>query len=199
MAARNLRSQNISDKAWRHEEIAELLGRITIKTSSGFLEKTSDWACPACQRSKAQIVAPGRNVNIVACVYLHHDHIENLIGDLLARSLPRLARGAPELRRRQDLRDELERRFCRFERAEICHACNNLDAAAKAIVAAPQWFSFSPHGIGTIIKRPVQPYAVRHEVDRYRLDLVWDKVSGEIEGLEDRVYRAIQDAIADVA
>ena len=71
---------------WRHAEIADLIGSLKIKTSGGFLEKERDWICPGCGRSKAQIVAPGQNVDIVAMIHRHHDHIENLISDLLSEA-----------------------------------------------------------------------------------------------------------------
>src|SRR5690606_3126519 len=74
---------------WRHEEIAALLSRVSIKTCDGFAEKNPSWICPGCGRSKPQIVAPGPNVDVVACVYRHHDHIGDLIARLLDRELPK--------------------------------------------------------------------------------------------------------------
>ena len=180
-------------KRWRHEEIAQLLGSLVIKTCGAFLEAPATWTCPACRRSKAQIVAPGRNVNVVARVVRHHDHIENLIGQLLSGGA---VLSADERRQRHDLGEEMCRRFCRFEAIDVCEACNTVDAAAKAIVQAPRWFSFSPHGIGSMIKAP-QPYAVRHEIDRCHLDLIWNRVSVEIEGLEARICRAIDEAMRE--
>ena len=51
---------------------------------------------------------------------------------------------------------------------------------------APKWFSFfSPHGIRNMI-HPPEAYAVKHEIDRGQLNVIWDKVLSEIDGLEDR-------------
>jgi hypothetical protein len=126
-----------------------------------------------------------------ACIS-HHDHISNLITRLLERELPRPSLSPDERRARLDLHEELERRFCRFKPVEVCHACNNVDTAAKKIVGAPWWFSFSPRGIRNVI-RPPEPYASRHEIDHDRLRVVWDQVWSEIEGLEDRITRAIRE------
>jgi hypothetical protein len=194
MADPEMRPYAAPGKTWRHEDVAELLGSLTIKLSGEFLEKEVCWTCPGCGRSKAQIVAPGRNVNIVACIYRHHDHIEDLIATLLNTSRPETShlREAGKWNEWLEIIRALERQFCRFEPVDICQACNNADAAAKSIVMAPKWFSFSPHGIRNII-HPAKPYAVRHEIDRRRLSIVWDKVSSEIGGLEQRIRDAILD------
>jgi hypothetical protein len=49
----------MTEYRWRHEEIAALLSRVSIKTCDGFSEKDPSWICPGCGRSKPQIVAPG--------------------------------------------------------------------------------------------------------------------------------------------
>jgi hypothetical protein len=165
-----------------------------MKVSGGFLEKPSEWICPACGRSKSQIVAPGRNVNVICCIYRHHDHIADLIGEIVTGYVPWVARDVQGWRERSDLVEELERRFCRFSPVDICQACNNADAAAKKIVDAPRWFSFSPHGIRNLIK-PAHPYTVAHEIDRYRLSVIWDKVSIEIDGLPSRISAAVQESV----
>ena len=115
----------------------------------------------------------------------------DLIARLLDRELPKPLSPNENVARRV-LEGELTRRFCRFKPVDVCHACNNVDAAAKKIVGAPWWFSFSPRGIRNVI-RPPEPYASRHEIDHDRLRVVWDKVSTEIEGLEDRVTQAIRE------
>lgn len=181
----------MTEYRWRHEEIATLLSRVSIKTCDGFSEKDPSWICPGCGRSKPQIVAPGPNVDFVACIYRHHDHIEDLIARLLDRELPKSS-SLDESVARRGLQDELIRRFCRFKAVDVCHACNNVDTAAKKIVGAPWWFSFSPRGIRNVI-RPPEAYASRHEIDRNRLRVVWDQVLSEIEGLEDRVTQAIRE------
>jgi hypothetical protein len=181
----------MTEYRWRHEEIAALLSRVSIKTCDGFSEKDPSWICPGCGRSKPQIVAEGSNVDVVACIYRHHDHIKNLIARLLDRELPKpLSRH--EILARRLLKAELMRRFCRFKTVDVCHACNNVDTAAKKIVGAPWWFSFSPRGIRNVI-RPPDPYASRHEIDRDRLRVVWDQVLSEIDGLEDRVTQAVRE------
>ncbi len=181
---------------WLHREIADLLASLTIKSTSSFLEKPSQWVCPGCGRSKARIVAPGQNVDIIAAVHRHHDHIQDLIWTIVSQATGpvRLEQGLDWIERRQSLIKSLERQFCRFEPVDICHACNAVDPAAKAIVGAPKWFSFSPHGIRNMIRQPIKPYAVKHDIDRHRLDLIWDKVSIEIDGLEDRIRRAAHEA-----
>jgi hypothetical protein len=68
----------------------------------------------------------------------------------------------------------------------------HVDTAAKKIVGAPSWFSFSPRGIRNVI-RPPEPYASHLEIDLDRLEVVWDQVRSEIEGLEDRVTQAIRE------
>jgi len=181
----------MTEYRWRHEEIAALLSKVSVKTCDRFAEKPPAWICPACARSKPQIVAPGPNVDVVACVYRHHDHIEDLIARFLDREVPKpLSRDESVARRL--LKAELMRRFCRFKAVDVCHACNNVDTTAKKIVGAPWWFSFSPRGIRNVI-RPPAPYASLHKIDHDRLRVVWDQVLSEIEGLEDRVTQAIRE------
>jgi hypothetical protein len=164
---------------------------IIFCSCDGFSEKAPSWICPGCGRSKPQIVAPGPNVNVVACIYRHHDHIKDLIARLLDRELPKPLSRHESVARRL-LKIELMRRFCRFKAVDVCHACNNVDTAAKKIVGAPWWFSFFPRGIRNVIQPP-EPYASLHEIDRDRLHVVWHQVSSEIEGLEDRVTQAIRE------
>jgi hypothetical protein len=130
---------------------------IIFCSCDGFSEKAPSWICPGCGRSKPQIVAPGPNVNVVACIYLHHDHIKDLIARLLDRELPKPLSRHESVARRL-LKIELMRRFCRFKAVDVCHACNNVDTAAKKIVGAPWWFSFFPRGIRNVIQPP-EPYA----------------------------------------
>lgn len=181
-------------KRWRHIEIAEMLGTPKIRTCAGFFEKPSTWACPACRRSKTQIVAPGTNVDVQAMIHKHHDHIGDLFYAIASNVWPFRVEpvGTRELRR--ETLDGLYRQFIRFTETELCAACNAVDPAAKAIVGAPRWFSFSPHGIGNMIARPAEPYATKHKIDRARLGVIWDKVEGQIDGLEGRIARAIEEA-----
>lgn len=168
-----------------------MLGSLVIKSCGAFLEAPAGWICPACGRSKTQIVATGQNVDVVARIVMHHDHIE----DLIAQAVYRGPVATPAERQRQsELRAELERVFCRFQATEICEACNNADATAKSIVRAPRWFSFSPHGIANFIQRPAEPYAAKHKIDLPRLRVIWDKVSTQIYGLEHRIARALDEA-----
>lgn len=120
----------MTEHHWRHEEIAALLSRVSIKTCDGFSDKDPSWICPACRRSKPEIVAPGPKVDVVACVYRHHYHIENLIARLLDRELPKPL--SPDERSgRRRLNAELMRRFCRFKAVDVCHACNNVDTLPR--------------------------------------------------------------------
>lgn len=89
-----------------------------------------DWICPACKRSKFQIMhwtkrfPSSKNpfMDWVASLHRHHDHFTNY------------ACGIP-----------------RFPQTVICGQCNSADGAAKRGLKLPKTFSFSPNEISQFV------------------------------------------------
>jgi hypothetical protein len=90
-----------------------------------------DWCCPACQRSKFEIMrrttrfphTPSPFEGWVAPLHSHHDHGTGLFSSALAR----------------------------FPRTIICDQCNSADGSAKRWCRLPAEFSFAPNEIGEFV------------------------------------------------
>lgn len=81
----------------------------------------SDWSCPACKRTKRQIIYVTESGTLNWQVEKHHDHGTDF-------SLPR-----------------------RFYPTFLCQLCNNADAVAKRQLYLPYYFSFTPWEISKFI------------------------------------------------
>lgn len=101
-----------------------------------------DWCCPACRRSKFQIMrwtlrfpkSPNAFEGWVAGLTKHHDH-----------SVGYGERGHP-----------------RFPETAVCDQCNAADGIAKKKLHLPSNFSFSPAEIGRFVRATAHG---RHEID----------------------------------
>lgn len=137
------------DGLWRPQLRAKVsavggeIGPLSIR--AGFLLTSPDWHCPSCLRPKLAIIRRTERRLIHCRIVHHHDHTQDIeYGALHGFSIRR-----------------------RFETAAICEDCNLADAAAKKMVRAPDWFSFSPREIGYFCesipntKPRLQPHLVR--------------------------------------
>lgn len=106
-----------------------------------WIEVGSDWVCPACARTKYQILrwttrfprTPAAFEDWMAGLHRHHDHSQGLLS---------LNRG-------------------RFPQTVICDQCNAADGVAKRQLDLPENFSFSPSEISLFIE--VAPHG-KHKV-----------------------------------
>lgn len=101
-----------------------------------------DYFCPACKRSKFQILRwttrfpnkPNAFEDWVAVLHRHHDHSQGF----------------------------MSRSSGRFPETVICDQCNSSDGAAKRKLKLPKNFSFSPDEIGQFVK--ATPHG-KHEIN----------------------------------
>jgi rubredoxin len=112
------------------------------------------WVCPACGRSKYQILRykggspiyngnPEVASNLIAPLARHHDHSRERYADSGK---------------------------ARFKETVICQDCNSAEAAAKTQLKLPQNFSFSPNEIGEFV------LGISHgtvSIDFYRAWQIW--------------------------
>ncbi len=135
-------------------------------------ETRRDWRCPACQRSKADILRLTDSGILLARLDLHHDHLGDFIKtELKAKFGPKWGtEGPPGAARAEEV---AERLLIRFAWTNLCVDCNGADAAAKrAISAIPRAFSFSPPEIAEFVTAtPNTP----HAIDFDRAKAVWDR------------------------
>ena len=120
-------------------------------TAHKWNERSDAWRCPACKRSKREIMRQTRRrqpttpgnyeyfYGWMAGLHGHHDH------------------GCPQQKPRVNHGD-----CCRFEKTVICDQCNSVDGAAKTKLGLPSNFSFSPEEIGGFIS--ATPHG-RHVID----------------------------------
>lgn len=144
---------------------AELGAGKTAKASlSNWAKIPDNWRCPCCARGKAAIVRLDKNGGLVGPIVEHHDHMED---DVMEIDIPREALDGgkvSEVWGRHDKALAGLSGLIRFPRTWICGDCNNADAAAKAYVDAPKWFSFSPFEIRLfVIPRHRQPNDIRRD------------------------------------
>jgi rubredoxin len=105
-----------------------------------FFETPDYWLCPSCGRKKSDIIRPDCNGMLMTNLARHHDHSEDGARAYFSRKLGQC--DSPE-----SLKAWFERMieaFRRFKPIIICQDCNTLDVAAKRIVGASKYFSFSP-------------------------------------------------------
>ncbi len=103
---------------------------------SKFFEVGLNWRCPCCHRSKEEIARLDRNAHLLCELHRHHDHF----GDEANSRLP----SGPGVA-------DVLASFCRFPDVLICSDCNVAEPAAKRIVGAPSYFTFTPYEIATFI------------------------------------------------
>jgi rubredoxin len=135
-------------------------------------ETRQDWRCPACQRSKAEILRVTESGILLARLDLHHDHLGDFIkSELKARFGAKWGtEGPPGAARAEEI---AERLLIRFAWTNLCVDCNGADAAAKrAIKAIHADFSFSPAEIAEFIAaNPNAPHIIDFDSAR----AVWDR------------------------
>lgn len=101
-----------------------------------FFDQPPDWRCPCCHRTKPDFARLDKNRDLLCAMHRHHDHFGDFARDKLPRS---------------GYTEGIVESFCRFPETLICADCNVAEPAAKAIVEAPEQFSFAPYEIATFV------------------------------------------------
>ncbi|HJQ56845.1 MAG TPA: hypothetical protein VJ890_08055 [Vineibacter sp.] len=122
-----------------------------------------NWMCPACGRSKAQIVRLGDTGVLLANLHEHHDHLADYVKHRLheehgANWIAVLPKGS------SSAEEWASRLVERFRATVVCADCNSADSEAKRHLKKPDLdprFSFSPSEIGKYVEpRPNLPHKV---------------------------------------
>lgn len=188
---------------------AEFVARLAIELGardarqgglSNWTETPDRWRCPCCARSKPSIVRLDKNGSMFGPIVEHHDHIEltelgfnNPFNDTRRTEIDR-----PERREfwekskayweKRNEYTERVRSLIRFPNTWICGDCNNADAAAKAGIGAPSWFSFAPFEIRLfVVPRERQANEIRSDAVRE----IYDPALKQAETLRSRRIKII--------
>lgn len=128
-----------------------------------------NWSCPACMRTKSEIVRLNRNGALICRLVEHHDHIK----DLLLASFRRQSSAKSVVvadATAESFAKRSEAMVSAYDNTIICDDCNGADGAAKRAVGTHADFSFSPDEIARIVvPKPNQP----HEIDESVARQIW--------------------------
>ncbi|WP_017455042.1 hypothetical protein [Herbaspirillum rubrisubalbicans] len=124
----------------------------------------SDWICPACGRSKAEIVRLDQHQYLMGLLHEHHDHMKDLVlKKFLAEAVKRHVVVANALAERFAIRTAFG--LSAYDNTVICSDCNHADALAKRVARTHPDFSFSPAEIRKFVEPlpNVGPHAINAE------------------------------------
>ncbi|KXA73808.1 hypothetical protein [Bordetella hinzii] len=167
-------------------ELAKRFGAENVDMTFGWACTPVDWVCPACGRTKSEIVRLNTNGDLMCRLVEHHDHMKDLVKDEFERQCKL---------QKTIVADEFARRFATrasqmisaYDNAIICDDCNAADPKAKGAVGTHKEFSFSPQEIRRFV-RP-QPN-VPHEIDVEEAARIW-QVNEETFALRLKIVKRI--------
>lgn len=138
------------------------LGADAIEINSTWASTPPAWHCPCCQRNKPECARLGSKAQMLGKLVAHHDHIEDFMSVVLSDlSKDFSIEASSSLEAKRFIRRGREL-FARFDRIIICEDCNNVEAKAKTLVGADQYFTFTPRELSSFLRAmPNRP----HEVD----------------------------------
>ncbi len=170
------------------------LGATGLDLNRTWAETRQDWSCPACGRSKSDIVRVSDAGILLAKLDIHHDHLGDYVkGTLRSRFGPAWGKegsGAPPGAARAE--EVAERLLIRFPWTALCIDCNGADAAVKrANNGIDEYFSFSPLEIASFVS--ARPNA-SHDVDHAKAEQIWTQCAPNfhrLKKLADTILAAI--------
>lgn len=130
------------------------------------------WECPGCGRKKAEIVRLNRHGELMCILMEHHDHMVDALEEYFVLHSTSGAEVVADAlcgtfaRRSADM-------VSAYDRTLMCQDCNSADPAAKKLVGAPKYLSFSPAEIRRfVIARPNED----HRIDEDAARAVYDEI-----------------------
>lgn len=151
------------------QQLLRRFGASHVDMTTWWVRTPPHWSCPACGRPKAELVRINKNGDLMCRLVEHHDHM----ADVLERKFREHS-----IAREHVVADDVAQEFAKrsatmvsaYDRTIICNDCNNSDPRAKALVAAPADFSFSPAEIRQFVSaQPNQD----HEINVGEARRVW--------------------------
>lgn len=149
--------------------LAERFGAESVDMTFGWACTSMEWTCPACGRSKPEIVRLNTNGHLMCRLVEHHDHMK----DLVKAEFERQCKAQKVI-----VADEFAKRFAArasqmvsaYDNAIICDDCNAADPMAKAAVGTHKDFSFSPQEIRRFVRPRLN---VPHQIDVEEATRIW--------------------------
>ncbi|QWF62948.1 hypothetical protein KM864_18760 (plasmid) [Ralstonia solanacearum] len=151
--------------------LVELFGAQGVDMTLAWACTPTTWACPACGRSKPEIVRLNSNGYLMCRLVEHHDHMKDLVQSEFERQCKS---------QKIVVADESAKRFAArasqmvsaYDNAIICDDCNAADPAAKGSVGTHRDFSYSPQEIRRFVRpRPNLP----HDIDVDEAARIWQQ------------------------
>ncbi len=153
-----------SEYSYIYDDIIEAFDAKGLDLDSWWVMTPYDWRCPACQRSKIEILRPNKHGYLTGHIYEHHDHMQEVI----SREFDRISSSRENVVADVDAATFVGRTayaVSAFDRTLICSDCNTADVKAKKIVNAPSEFSFSPRELGRFIEsHPHTDHEINHRL-----------------------------------
>ncbi|WP_228876693.1 hypothetical protein [Paraburkholderia saeva] len=149
--------------------LIERFGADGVDMTSAWSFTPTDWICPSCGRTKADIVRLNSKQRLMCRLVEHHDHMK----DLVEREF-KLACKAQDVvvadERAKRFADRASQMVSAYDNTIVCDDCNGADAMAKSAANTHKNFSYSPQEIRQFVRpRPNQP----HEIDGDEARRIW--------------------------
>lgn len=142
-----------------------------FEMNSNWIGSPQDWTCPCCRRLKFQISRIGKKRQILAKLVIHHDHMGEALQAAFHSAFVRAGTDVEQIDGFR-LVERMGNAFAAYEEVLVCEDCNNADAEAKKLVAAPPHFSFS---IGQICRFIQTSEHQPHRVDATTARHIWEE------------------------
>lgn len=171
-------------------QLVKAHGAVRADMTMWWAYTSQDWTCPACQRTKSEIVRLNTKNELMCRLVEHHDHMQDL---LIKRFI------AISVSRNEVVADESAERFAKrstsmvssYDNTIICEDCNAADANAKKAAGADKYFSYAPSEIGKFV---IASPNVSHKIDPKIALEIWNESAETF-----RLRLKIIDRIAEIA
>ncbi len=167
------------DGRWSNQT-KELIVRhkaVGLKLNRNWASVRHWWRCPCCERKKSEIARLSPAKILLACLEVHHDHLNDWVKAAFDERFGRPSQLSPDAFHVETMAKTLSERF---SSELICSDCNAADGNAKLNIPLkidPQ-FSFSPQEIRAFITpRPNAP----HEIDIDKATTIWNGCRNDYE------------------
>lgn len=152
-------------------ELMARFGATGVDMTKWWAWTSANWECPACGRSKAQIVRLNANGHLMCRLVEHHDHMKDLLeGEFEAQCKQQSSIGADERSKR--FAERSAQMISAYDNTIICDDCNGADPKAKKVVGAHPSFSYSPFEIRRFVQVKSNG---QHEIDFSEAKKIWEE------------------------
>lgn len=152
-------------------ELMTRFGATGVDMTKWWAWTSTQWECPACGRSKAEIVRLNANGHLMCRLVAHHDHMKDLLeSEFEAQCMQQSSIGADERSKR--FAERSAQMISAYDNTVICDDCNGADPKAKKMVGAHSSFSYSPFEIRRFVLVKANE---QHEIDFSEARRIWEE------------------------